>query len=129
MGRLVLLNRHQVSARRGLIITGAAGTGKTTAVIQLGRNHELLLRRRLGPQAAARTPVVYLTVPPAATPKILASEFAQFIGLPVASRQNQSDITNAVCDLLCRLRADLVLVDEIHNLNLATVRGRKHPTS
>ena len=35
--RLVLLNRHQVSARRGLIITGAAGTGKTTAITQLGR--------------------------------------------------------------------------------------------
>jgi hypothetical protein len=28
---LVLLNRHQVSARRGLIVTGGAGTGKTTA--------------------------------------------------------------------------------------------------
>jgi len=24
--RLVLLNRHQISARRGLIVTGAAGT-------------------------------------------------------------------------------------------------------
>ena len=28
---LVQLNRHQVSARRGLIISGASGTGKTTA--------------------------------------------------------------------------------------------------
>jgi hypothetical protein len=121
--RLVLLNSHQVSARRGLIVTGPAGTGKTTAVIQLGRSHELLLRHRLGPQAAERMPVVYVTVPPAATPKILASEFAQFAGLPVASRQNQSEITNAVCDVLRRLRADLVIVDEIHNLNLATRTG------
>ena len=51
--RLVLLNRHQVSARRGLIVTGAAGTGKTTAVTQLGRNHELLLRSRLGSRPPA----------------------------------------------------------------------------
>ncbi len=77
--RLVLLNRHQVSARRGLIVTGAAGTSKTTAVTQLGRNHELLLRHRLGHQAMpGRMPVVYVTVPPAATPKMLASEFARF---------------------------------------------------
>jgi len=123
--RLVLLNRHQVSARRGLIITGAAGTGKTTAITQLGRNHELLLRNRLGQQAmAGRMPAVYVTVPPAATPKMLAAEFARFAGVPVSSRQqNQADITNAVCDVLARLRTDLVLVDEIHNLNLATRAG------
>jgi hypothetical protein len=122
--RLVLLNRHQISARRGLIVTGAAGTGKTTAVTQLGRNHELLLRHRLGHQAAAgRMPVVYVTVPPAATPKMLASEFARFAGVPVRHGQNQADITNSVCDVLARLRVDLVLVDEIHNLNLATRVG------
>jgi hypothetical protein len=123
--RLVLLNRHQVSARRGLIVTGAAGTGKTTAVTQLGRSHELLLRHRTGNQAmTGRMPVVYVTVPPAATPKMLASEFARFAGVPVNSRQqNQADITNAVCDVLARLRTELVLVDEIHNLNLATRAG------
>jgi hypothetical protein len=123
--RLVLLNRHQVSARRGLIVTGAAGTGKTTAVTQLGRNHELLLRHRLGPDAVSgRMPVVYVTVPPAATPKMLAAEFARFAGIQVDSRrQNQADITNTVCDVLARLHADLVLIDEIHNLNLATRTG------
>jgi AAA domain len=84
--RLVLLNRHQVSARRGLVITGAPGTGKTTAVTQLGRNHELLLRHRLGQEAAAgRMPVVYVTVPPAATPKMLAAEFARFAGVDHAA--------------------------------------------
>ena len=88
--RLVLLNRHQVSACRGLIATGAAGTGKTTEVTQLGGNNELLLRHRLGQQAmAGRMPVAYVTVPPAATPKILASEFARFAGRPVHGRQNQ----------------------------------------
>jgi MoxR-like ATPase len=36
--RLTLLNRHAVSARRGLILSGAAGTGKTTAVTQSARS-------------------------------------------------------------------------------------------
>jgi hypothetical protein len=30
--RLILLNRHTVSGRRGLIVSGPAGTGKTTAI-------------------------------------------------------------------------------------------------
>ncbi|MFG1808291.1 hypothetical protein [Streptomyces sp. NPDC049040] len=38
---LIQLNRHQVSARRGVILSGASGTGRTTALTQLGRAHEL----------------------------------------------------------------------------------------
>src|SRR5215469_11020372 len=42
-GRLLtLLNRREVSARRGLIVSGQQTTGKTTALKQLGRTHELL---------------------------------------------------------------------------------------
>ena len=77
--RLMVLNRHQLSARRGLIVTGGAGTGKTTAIIQLGRAHELGQRLRL-PADASRLPVVYVTVPPAATPRMLAAEFARCSG-------------------------------------------------
>jgi hypothetical protein len=54
---------------------------------------------------------------------MLAAEFARFAGVPVRRGQNQADITNAVCDVVARLRVDLVLVDEIHNLNLATRSG------
>jgi hypothetical protein len=119
--RLVLLNRHQISARRGLIITGPPATGKTTAITQLGKNHELLIRRQAHP--GPRLPVVYVTVPPAATPKMLAVEFARFLGLPIGPRTNQADITNAVCHVLCELCTDLVIVDELHNLSLATRNG------
>ncbi|MFI5937334.1 TniB family NTP-binding protein [Actinoplanes sp. NPDC051494] len=118
----VVLNRGQDTARRGLVVTGESSTGKTTAIKQLGKHHELLARRRRtapGPFL----PVVYVTVPPAATPKVLAAEFARFLGLPLPRHLNQVNITNAVCDLLFQLRTDLVLVDEIHNLNLATRGG------
>jgi len=120
--RLLVLNRRQISARRGLIITGGGGTGKTTAITQLGRAHELGVRLRL-PGATHRIPVVYVTVPPAATPRMLAAEFARFLGLPFARRDNITDITNAVCAVLCDVGCDLVLVDELHNLNLATRAG------
>lgn len=119
--RLLILNRRQISARRGLIITGAGGTGKTTAITQLGKAHELGVQHRDPDQS--RIPVVYVTVPPAATPRMLAAEFARFLGLPVTSRLNITDITSAVCSVLCRVGCDLVLVDEIHNLNLACRSG------
>jgi hypothetical protein len=119
--RLLILNKRQISARRGLIITGPGGTGKTTAITQLGKAHELSVRHRDPDQS--RIPVVYVTVPPAATPRMLAAEFARFLGLPVSSRLNMTDITNAVCSVLCQVGCDLVLVDEIHNLNLATRSG------
>ncbi|NBE85191.1 TniB family NTP-binding protein [Micromonospora rubida] len=120
--RLLILNRRQISARRGLIITGGAGTGKTTAITQLGRAHELAVALR-NPMTGPRIPAVYVTVPPAATPRMLAVEFARFLGLPLASRSNITDVTNAVCAVLCDVGCDLVLVDEIHNLNLATRAG------
>jgi hypothetical protein len=122
--RLVLLNRHQHSAgaRRGLVVTGLPGTGKTTAITELGRAHELRVRRR-SPAAVQRLPVVYVTVPPKATPRMLAVEFARFLGLPVTRSMNQSDVTSAVCQVLGTLHTDLVLVDELHNLNLHTHGG------
>ncbi|WP_433272281.1 TniB family NTP-binding protein [Pseudonocardia xinjiangensis] len=120
--RLLVLNRRQISARRGLILTGDSGTGKTTAITQLGRAHELNVRLR-NPSRGHRIPVVYITVPPAATPRMLAVEFARFLGLPIARRANLTDITNSVCAVLCDVGCDLVLVDEIHNLNIATRAG------
>jgi transposase len=80
--RLTLLNRHAISARRGLILSGPAGTGKTTAITQLGKTHNTIDRAR-HPGLDDRIPVVYVTVPPAATPRMLAVEFARFLGLPI----------------------------------------------
>jgi hypothetical protein len=119
---LIQLNRHQVSARRGAIISGASGTGKTTALSQLGRAHELAARRR-HPEDRHRLPVVYITVPPAATPRMVAVEFARFFGLPASARANLTDVTNAVCATAASTHVDLVLVDEIHNISLATRAG------
>jgi Bacterial TniB protein len=120
--RLLVLNRRQISARRGLIITGGGGTGKTTAITQLGRAHELGVRLRTT-DTRHRIPVLYTTVPPAATPRMVAAEFARFLGLPVTRHDNITDITNTVCAVLCDVGCDLVLVDELHNLNLATRAG------
>ena len=70
-----------------------------------------------------RLPVIYVTVPPAATARMLAMEFARFLGLQFTGQINITNIVNAVCVTAARTRAELVCVDEIHNLNLATRAG------
>ena len=119
--RLTLLNRHAISARCGLILSGAAGTGKTTAITQLGKTHEATDRARH--PGRERIPVIYVTVPPAATPRMLAMEFARFLGLPIPARANMTDIIEAVCGVAIDTSVSMVLVDEIHNMQLATRSG------
>lgn len=110
-GRLLtLLNQREIGARRGLIISGAAATGKTTAVKQLGRFHELRIRTRFADKS--RIPVVYVTAPPKGSPRKLAMEFARFLGLPpMQPRMNVTDIADAVCQVLIDARTDIVIVD------------------
>ncbi|CAL9491051.1 hypothetical protein SUDANB6_03247 [Streptomyces sp. enrichment culture] len=122
-GRLLtLLNQREHGARRGLIVSGEWTTGKTTALKQLGRLHELRVRQRY--PGSDRIPVVYITAPPKGSPRKLAMEFARFLGLPlIGPRHNTIDVTSAVCQVLIESRTDLVLVDEIHLLNHATIAG------
>lgn len=54
---------------------------------------------------------------------MLAVEFARFLGLPLGTRANLTDIVNAVCATAASVGVELVLVDEVHNLNLATRAG------
>ncbi|MFE3763945.1 TniB family NTP-binding protein [Streptomyces sp. NPDC059104] len=120
--RLIILNRGSISARRGLIVSGPANTGKTIALTQLGLAHELVDRRR-HPGQDERIPVIYITVPPAATPRMIAAEFARFLGLPVLRSSNITDLTEAVVGVCTKARTGLVLVDEIHNISLQTRHG------
>lgn len=119
---LALLNQREIGARRGLMVSGDAATGKTTALKQLGRVHELRVRAR-HPGARDRIPIVYVTCPPKGSPRKLAMEFARFLGLPMRTRANVTDIADAVCQVLLDARTDLVMVDEIHNLSHGTPAG------
>ncbi|MFG2371250.1 TniB family NTP-binding protein [Streptomyces sp. NPDC048504] len=124
-GRLLtLLNQREHGARRGLIVSGQWTTGKTTALKQLGRLHELRVQQRY--PNSRRIPVVYITAPPRGSPRKLAMEFARFLGLPIiTARHNTTDVTSAVCQVLIEARTDMVLVDEIHLMNLATTSGEE----
>jgi hypothetical protein len=120
--RLSYLNRNAVAGRCGLILSGAARTGKTTAITQLGKTMEVIHRQR-NPRSSADIPVIYITTPPAATPRMIAVELARFLGLPATPRANITDVIEAVCGVCLDARTGLVCVDEIHNISLATRTG------
>ncbi len=120
--RLSYLNRNADSGRCGLILSGPARTGKTTALTQLGKTLEVIHRQR-HPRSGTDIPVLYITVPPAATAKMIAVEFARFLGLPVIRRANLTDIIESVCGVCTDTRTGLVAVDEMHNVSLATRPG------
>lgn len=120
---LMILGRHQrVTARPSLIVTGPATTGKTTALLQVGRTCHLAHTRRAAPGDNS-VPVAYVLVPPGATAKTLAGEFARYLGIPVTSRMTTAQITTAVCHTYTAAGIKLVLIDEIHRLNPRTSTG------
>lgn len=120
--RLQYLNRHADGGRCGLLLSGPARTGKTTCLTQLGKTIETIQRRRY-PDAAGHIPVIYITAPPAATPRMIAVELARFLTLPLTRRANITDVLEAVCGICLDARTTLICVDEIHNVNLGTRHG------
>jgi hypothetical protein len=120
--RLSYLNRHADTGRCGLILSGPARTGKTTALTQMAKTLEVLHRQR-HPRTPDDIPVIYITTPPAATPRMMAVELARFLGLPVTFRANITDIIEAVCGVCLDTRTGLICVDEIHNISLTTRYG------
>ncbi|MFB8406066.1 TniB family NTP-binding protein [Streptomyces sp. NPDC055912] len=124
---LMILGQHQqTTARPSLIVTGPAAAGKTTALLHTGRTCHLAHTRQHpppGPGMHAPVPVAYVLVPPAASAKALATEFARYLGIPVTGRMTQAQITDAVCHTYNQTGVRLILIDEIHRLNPRTTTG------
>ncbi len=121
-GDLIRMNRAAHYGRSGLMVSGPARTGKTTAITQLGKTAEVMHHRR-HPHARDDIPVIYITVPPSATGKMIAMELARFLGLPVPRRSNITDVIEPVCGVCLDTRVTMIIVDELHNLDMATRAG------
>nr|WP_275426185.1 TniB family NTP-binding protein [Nocardia arizonensis] len=121
--KLVINNRGKQLGRRGLLVSGASGTSKSTSITQLGKRFQIDLERRYPPDPD-RIPVVYIEIPPDAHPKALAQEMAAFLGLPVGRTDNPQAVAHNVAEVMRRGRTGMVLVDEIHRLDLTTKNGR-----
>lgn len=102
------------------------GGGKTTALLQVGRTCHLAHTQTAPPPGKpsdVQVPVAYVLVPPGATAKTLAAEFARYLGIPVTARMTQAQITESVCHTYNQAGVRLVLIDEIHRVNPRTTTG------
>lgn len=115
----LLINEFKPSGKLGLILSGDPGLGKTTTVTQVGKLHHLRRERQGHPAGQpGNLAVIYVTVPPSCTHKTMIAEFAHFLGLPIGARVSQNSLMNTVAAVMATLHVEIVIVDEIHNLNL-----------
>src|SRR5260370_1728813 len=77
-GDLIRRNRTAFYGRSGLMVSGPARTGKTTAIIQLGET-TVGMQRPPHPRARGDLPFIYLNVAPAATRQIVTIELAPLL--------------------------------------------------
>lgn len=63
-------------------------------------------------------PVVYVTVPPACGSKDMLIQFADFFALPHGPRVSRTEMMSMIAGVMREVRTELVIVDEIHNLDL-----------
>jgi hypothetical protein len=134
MARKLRVNAHQApGARRGVVIDGPPTVGKSTLVKIFAADHELALRRRyperFGPHSSQGyridyTPVVYLSIPSQATPKDLSAIIAQYLGLPIRRGATKNEITAATLHTLNLVGTELVIVDDVHFLDLSAKEGK-----
>jgi hypothetical protein len=126
--------RTPPTARRGIVIDGEPTLGKSTLVTTFGKEFELELRdlrpelfeRRVdsGGVLADYCPVVYITTPATATPKMLASTIAEYLGVLYRQRDNTDDITRKILRAMAECGTQLLIVDDIHFLDLSLKEGR-----
>ncbi|MFF8983872.1 AAA family ATPase [Streptomyces globisporus] len=122
--RLLLVLNHcqEGTARRGLIVSGPPGAGKSTTLMEMARSFELSYRRR-HPDRADTLPVAFVGIPPSYSPKALVRALARFLCLPVHDRMTETTITDAVCAVLCERGTRIVFIDDVHLLNTRTRPG------
>lgn len=115
----VMLNKYRQVGKLGVIVSGEPGQGKTTTLLQIGKEHELR-RRETGHASAGRgkIPVVYVAVPAQCSAKALMHEFARFLGLPMHPRLTYGALLDMVANALRNCSTELILIDDVHHLDL-----------
>lgn len=107
--------------RPGALINGRPTLGKSTILLEIGRQFEQLLRRRNGIEATDDRdvefiPVVYATLASDETIKGLDGKILSYFGCPYNPNDSESTLASHVAREAARCGTALVLLDDIHFL-------------
>jgi hypothetical protein len=131
--------RQAPGARRGIVLDGPATIGKSTLVKVFAADFERSLRlhhpERFTRQGSPTpytvdgyvvdyTPVVYLNIPSQATPKDLSMLLADYLCHPQPHRATKNEITTVVLDGMRLCGVELVVIDDVHFLDLSAREGK-----
>lgn len=126
--------RRAAGARAGLVFDGPPTVGKSTLVKLFAARYERRLRRKhperfqdgyeSNGMVIDYTPVVYLSIPARATPKDLSVLLADYLAMVQRGRDTQTDITNHVLSVLSDVGTELVIIDDVHFLDMSAKEGR-----
>jgi hypothetical protein len=132
--RMAVNSRQAAGARRGIVIDGSPTNGKSTLVKMFGYDFEHDLRRthpqRFQPGHVIEghlvdyTPVVYLSIPSQATPKDLSIQLADYLAMPYRPGATKNEITRCVLETLRLCGSELVIIDDVHFLDLSIKEGK-----
>jgi hypothetical protein len=132
--RRLEVNRYQpAGARRGKVIDGPPTLGKSTLVKMFAADYENELREIELDRFVADegkeyvrdyVPVVYVSVGAQATPKDLSVSFAEFLMSAYRPTATKTAITNLVLKAMRLAGTELVIIDDVHFLDLSAKEGK-----
>lgn len=114
-------NRHRVTGRTGVMISGRGTMGKTTAAKAAIRTVYARYRRQHPGADESDMPVAFIEVPSAPTAKAVMLRIADSLSLTFSSSDTYPVLVDAVADFLTDAGTRLVVIDELHHLNKASL--------
>lgn len=140
MWRKMKLNHHQApGARRGMVIEGPPGIGKSTIVKTFAAAFERNLRITRPEHFAEPlrfeyqgnivrcdyTPVIYISTPTQATPKDVSAAIADWLHVPLTrTGGTKTHITSLVLRAVQVCQTQLIILDDVHFLRLGRKEGQ-----
>lgn len=116
---------NRAVGRMGVILTGPATMGKTTAALQVMVDaFQRHVTRHPNWRQLHHIPVVYLEVPSGANGKRVMGAFLDFFGEPAPNRMTLEERTHIVTSILTKSNTSLVVFDEVQNLSGVSSTGR-----
>lgn len=128
-----LMDQVLASARRdgdrlrgAVVIDAEPGQGKTTIATGYAKRLHRQQYRRYGPRTTdghQRLPVAYVPLTADVTLKGLNRQILRFYGHPTAQAASTTDLTRAVVDSATSCETKLLIIDEVHFVNLRVRNG------